>query len=111
MSSEKPRYVQQTPVYVFPGATMQIHLSNMQTCSEFSMIGAAMPPGGDGGHYCRPGTSNTQVACSPCTSPGCGRGPRLFPPATPNHSGLYERPACTTLALRPLSKVICLCTS
>jgi hypothetical protein len=54
MSSEKPRYVQQTPVYVFPGATMQIHLSNMQTCSEFSMIGAAMPPGGDGGHYCRP---------------------------------------------------------
>lgn len=54
MFSEKPRYVQQTPVYVFPGVTMQIHLPKVQKSGVFSMIGAAMPPGGAGGHYCHP---------------------------------------------------------
>jgi hypothetical protein len=55
MFSEKPLYVQQPPVCVFSGVTMQIHLSDAQRCSEFSMIGAAMPPGGDGGLYWLPG--------------------------------------------------------
>jgi hypothetical protein len=49
MISRKPLYVQQPPSYVFLGVTMQIHLSGVQTGDEFSLIGATMPPGGDGG--------------------------------------------------------------
>jgi mannose-6-phosphate isomerase-like protein (cupin superfamily) len=49
MISKKPLYVQQPLSYVFLGVTMQIHLSGVQTGDEFSLIGATMPPGGDGG--------------------------------------------------------------
>ena len=49
MLSKKPLYVQDPPSYVFLGVTMQIHLSGAQTGGEFSMIGATMTPGGDGG--------------------------------------------------------------
>jgi quercetin dioxygenase-like cupin family protein len=49
MISKKPLYVQQPLSYVFLGVTMQIHLSGEQTGGEFSLIGATMPPGGDGG--------------------------------------------------------------
>jgi quercetin dioxygenase-like cupin family protein len=49
MFSKKPLFVQQPPSYVFLGVTMRIHLSGAQTGGEFSMIGATMPPGGDGG--------------------------------------------------------------
>jgi mannose-6-phosphate isomerase-like protein (cupin superfamily) len=49
MISKKPLYVQQPLSYVFLGVTMQIHLWGAQTGDEFSLIGAAMPPGGDGG--------------------------------------------------------------
>src|ERR1700730_7014888 len=49
MISKKPLYVQQALSYVFLGVTMQIHLSGVQTGDEFSLIGATMPPGGDGG--------------------------------------------------------------
>jgi hypothetical protein len=49
MISKKPLYVQQPLSYVFLGVTMQIHLSGAQTGDEFSLIGATMPPGGDGG--------------------------------------------------------------
>ncbi len=49
MISRKPLYVQQPPSFVFLGVTMQIHLSGVQTGGEFSLIGATMPPGGDGG--------------------------------------------------------------
>jgi len=49
MISKKPLYVQQPSSYVFLGFTMQIHLSGVQTGDEFSLIGATMPPGGDGG--------------------------------------------------------------
>ena len=49
MTSKKPLYVQHPPLYVFLGVTMQIHLSGVQTGDEFSLIGATMPPGGDGG--------------------------------------------------------------
>jgi mannose-6-phosphate isomerase-like protein (cupin superfamily) len=49
MISKKPLYVQQSLSYVFLGVTMQIHLSGVQTGDEFSLIGATMPPGGDGG--------------------------------------------------------------
>jgi mannose-6-phosphate isomerase-like protein (cupin superfamily) len=49
MISKKPQYVQQPLSYVFLGVTMQIHLSGVQTGDEFSLIGATMPPGGDGG--------------------------------------------------------------
>jgi quercetin dioxygenase-like cupin family protein len=49
MTSKKPLYVQQPLSYVFLGVTMQIHLSGEQTGGEFSLIGATMPPGGDGG--------------------------------------------------------------
>jgi mannose-6-phosphate isomerase-like protein (cupin superfamily) len=49
MFSKELQYVQDPPSYVFLGVTMQIHLSGAQTGGEFSMIGATMPPGGDGG--------------------------------------------------------------
>jgi mannose-6-phosphate isomerase-like protein (cupin superfamily) len=49
MISKKPLYVQQPLSYVFLGVTMQIHLSGVQTGDEFSLIGATMPSGGDGG--------------------------------------------------------------
>jgi mannose-6-phosphate isomerase-like protein (cupin superfamily) len=49
MISKKPMYVKQPLSYVFLGVTMQIHLSGVQTGGEFSLTGATMPPGGDGG--------------------------------------------------------------
>jgi quercetin dioxygenase-like cupin family protein len=49
MISKKPLYVERPLSYVFLGVTMQIHLSGVQTGGEFSLIGATMPPGGDGG--------------------------------------------------------------
>jgi mannose-6-phosphate isomerase-like protein (cupin superfamily) len=49
MISKNLLYVQQPVSYVFLGVTMQIHLSGVQTGGEFSLIGATMPPGGDGG--------------------------------------------------------------
>ena len=54
MFSEKVLYVQQPQVYGFLGVTMQIYLSDAQAGGEFSMIGAAMPPSGDGGLYWLP---------------------------------------------------------
>jgi mannose-6-phosphate isomerase-like protein (cupin superfamily) len=49
MPSKKPHHVQRPPIYVFLGVQMAIHLSGAQTGGEFSIIGAIMPPGGDGG--------------------------------------------------------------
>ena len=49
MFSKKPIHIQDPRAYIFLGVAMEIHLSGAQTGGEFSMIGATMPPGGDGG--------------------------------------------------------------
>lgn len=49
MPSRKACHVHQPPIYVFLGVRMAIHLSGAQTGGAFSIIGATMPPGGDGG--------------------------------------------------------------
>ena len=49
MPSKKAVHVQHPPTYSLLGVRMTIHLSGAQTGGEFSIIGATMPPGGDGG--------------------------------------------------------------
>ena len=49
MAAKFATHITSAPTYVFMGVPMTVHLSGAQTGGEFSLIEAAMPPGGDGG--------------------------------------------------------------